>query len=262
MTAYLIVTDARRAVDWYVEVLGARRRGDALVMPDGRVGHVEIDIGANALFLADESPESPVAAPVPGAPATVSLVVETPAVDAMVQRAAGRRRQRRARRGRARLRPQRRGPGPLRPSLDHLVAPVEPVADAAPGAPWPPPGRSRPRGSAPMQPGDIGYVSLWVPDVARAQAFFGAVLGWSFGPGSSARGRQVEGASPQQGLWGEMERSTLFVCYCVDAVDAALVRVRDAGGRAEDPTDEPFGRVATCTDDQGTAFAVFHPSGR
>ena len=32
---------------------------------------------------------------------------------------------------------------------------------------------------APLRQGDIGYASLWVPDVARAAAFYGVVLGWS-----------------------------------------------------------------------------------
>ena len=58
VTPYLIVSDARRAIDWYVEVLGARRRGEPMVMADGRVGHAEIDLGSSTLFLADESPDS------------------------------------------------------------------------------------------------------------------------------------------------------------------------------------------------------------
>ena len=59
----------------------------------------------------------------------------------------------------------------------------------------------------------------------------------------------------------ESEPGTLFICYMVDDVDAAVIRVRDAGGDAEEPTDEPYGRVASCTDDQGTPFAVFRPPG-
>jgi len=110
-----------------------------------------------------------------------------------------------------------------------------------------------------MKPGDIGYVSLWVPDVARAQAFFGAVLGWSFSPGSGAQGRQVAGTSPHHGLWGAQERPTLFLCYLVDDIERAVTRVRAAGGETEEPTGAPFGRVAECVDDQGTAFAVFRP---
>ncbi len=269
VTAYLIVTDARRAVDWYVEVLGARRRGDALVMPDGRVGHVEIELGADALFLADESPESPVAAPVPGAPATVTLVVEAPDVDVMVQRAANAG----ATVERAVAEHDYGRNAVVRDPFGHRwiisAAAVEPVGDtavdagdpddAAPRRAAATSGARSGSGPAPMEPGDIGYVSLWVPDVARAQAFFGSVLGWRFAPGSSPRGRRVEGTAPHQGLWGEVERATLFVCYYVDDVDDAVARVRGAGGVADDPTDEPFGRVANCTDDQGTAFAVFRP---
>jgi predicted enzyme related to lactoylglutathione lyase len=110
-----------------------------------------------------------------------------------------------------------------------------------------------------MQPGDIGYVSLWVPDVDRAEAFFGSVLGWSFSPGSGTQGRQVEGATPHQGMWGGVEHNTLFICYVVDDVEAAVARVRAAGGEAQQPADEPYGRVANCVDDQGTPFAVFRP---
>ncbi len=78
-----------------------------------------------------------------------------------------------------------------------------------------------------MQPGDIGYVSLWVPDVDRARDFFGSVLGWSFAPGSGPQGRQVADVTLHHGLWGAPERSTLFLCYLVDDVDAAV----DAGAR-------------------------------
>src|SRR5579863_2609551 len=87
VTPYLVVTDSRRAIDWYVEVFGARPRGEVIVMADGRVGHAELELGAGALFLADESPESHVAAPGASDAATVSLVVEMPDVDDAVRRA-------------------------------------------------------------------------------------------------------------------------------------------------------------------------------
>jgi predicted enzyme related to lactoylglutathione lyase len=105
--------------------------------------------------------------------------------------------------------------------------------------------------------GDIGYVSLWVPDVGRAQTFFGTVLGWAFAPGSGVQSRQVDGATPHHGLWGGQERSTLFLGYWVDDVDAAVARVRAAGGVAEEATEAPHGKVVNCVDDQGTFFAVF-----
>ena len=104
--------------------------------------------------------------------------------------------------------------------------------------------------------GDIAYVSLWVPDVERAATFFSAVLGWTYGPGSSGQSRQVAGTTVPHGLYGAQERSTLFCCYAVDDVDAAVHRVRDAGGQADEPVAEPYGRVANCVDDQRTPFAL------
>lgn len=106
------------------------------------------------------------------------------------------------------------------------------------------------------RPGDIAYVSLWVPDVERAAAFFTAVLGWRYAPGSAPQGRQVEGVVPRHGLWGGQERSTLFLCFAVDDVARAVQRVRDAGGEAQDPKAEPYGLVAEGTDDQGARFAL------
>jgi uncharacterized glyoxalase superfamily protein PhnB len=38
------VADAPRALAWYVDALGARPRGEPIAMPDGRVGHAELEI--------------------------------------------------------------------------------------------------------------------------------------------------------------------------------------------------------------------------
>ena len=41
LTPYLCVRDARAAIEWYAEVLGAEVTFEPIVMADGRVGHVE-----------------------------------------------------------------------------------------------------------------------------------------------------------------------------------------------------------------------------
>ena len=105
--------------------------------------------------------------------------------------------------------------------------------------------------------GEVTYASLFGPDVARAATFFGAVLGWRLAPGSSVEGRAVEGANPSHGIWGGQPRSTLFLCYGVDDIDAALAGVRDAGGTTEAPRVEPYGRVADCLDPEGTRLSLF-----
>lgn len=112
------------------------------------------------------------------------------------------------------------------------------------------------------RPGDIAYVSLWVPDVERATAFFEAVLGWRYGPGGGPQGRQVEGVVPRHGLWGGQARSTLFMCFAVDDVAAAVERARQAGGRIQDPREEQYGLVADGTDDQGVRFALLESGAR
>ena len=57
ITPYLMVDDARAAIDFYVEVFGAERVGDPILMDDGRVGHAELRFGASTLYLADDFPE-------------------------------------------------------------------------------------------------------------------------------------------------------------------------------------------------------------
>jgi hypothetical protein len=45
LTPYIVVRDARRAMDWYAEVFGAQRRGELHVNADGTIGHAEVGFG-------------------------------------------------------------------------------------------------------------------------------------------------------------------------------------------------------------------------
>jgi predicted enzyme related to lactoylglutathione lyase len=114
--------------------------------------------------------------------------------------------------------------------------------------------------------GDLGYASLWVPDVQRAAAFFAHVLGWSY-YGHGPEHRMVEGAEPHHGivelsalpagLWDAWPRhATLFTSHAVANVDAAVERIRAAGGQTGQPRDESYGRACDCLDDQGMPFAI------
>ena len=242
---YLIVADARRALDWYVDALGARRRGEPVVMPDGRIGHAELEMAGGVIFLADPSPEARVAPPVPGEDARVSLTASVPDAGRFVDRAVA---------AGAEL---QRAPEATPHGVQAVV--VDPFGHRwIVHSPSPAPVAER-REDAVMQQGDVAYLSLFVPDLERARAFFGSVLGWAFGPGRSEQAAQVEGLSVSHGVRGGQERSNLLLCFAVDDVDAAVERVWAAGGRVEEPTDEPYGRMANCVDDQGMAFCVFSP---
>lgn len=49
---YLHVDDAAAAIDWYVSVFGATER-ERYPMDDGTIGHAELNIYGNKLYLAD-----------------------------------------------------------------------------------------------------------------------------------------------------------------------------------------------------------------
>lgn len=83
---YLIVGDARRAIDFYVEAFGGSR-GIVFEMPGGEIGHAEVVIGDTRIMLAEENPEWGVkgALSMGGCPLTLTLYVED--VDAATERA-------------------------------------------------------------------------------------------------------------------------------------------------------------------------------
>lgn len=236
---YLAVSGAVDAIAWYGQAFGARLVDQPIVMRDGRIGHAELEIGTARLMLSEEHPEIDVAAPPPGQGVSVTLHLEVADVDAVVENAV------------------RHGARLERPAADFEYGRNGVLRDPY-GHRWM---VSGPLSRPPLHHGDLGYVSLWVGDVGRAAAFYSTVLGWRYGPGSGPESLQVEGLSLSHGLFGGIPEGTLFLCMAVDDVDAAVRRVRAAGGTAEEPHPEPYGRISGCTDDQGTRFALVEVPG-
>jgi PhnB protein len=87
VTPYLIVHDAARAIEFYRQAFGAREIS-RMPMPNGKVGHAEIQIGDCRVMLADEFPESKFRGPVSlgGTPVSLCLYVED--CDAVIAQAA------------------------------------------------------------------------------------------------------------------------------------------------------------------------------
>src|SRR4029434_5847828 len=73
LTPYLCVSDSRAAIKWYGEVFQATVKGTPYVMEDGRIGHVELEIGDALLMMADPFPEVDVEPPQPSNGSAVSL---------------------------------------------------------------------------------------------------------------------------------------------------------------------------------------------
>ncbi len=86
LTPYLITDNAAKAIAFYKEAFGATEFC-RLPMPDGRVGHAEIQIGDSRLMLADECPDwgAQSARTLGGTAVFIHLYVQD--VDTVVQRA-------------------------------------------------------------------------------------------------------------------------------------------------------------------------------
>ena len=85
VTAYLMVDDAARALDFYRNAFDAR---ELFRLPMGdRIGHAEIMIGDTHLMLADEFPEMGALGPNKRGGPTASFLIYVPDADAAYARA-------------------------------------------------------------------------------------------------------------------------------------------------------------------------------
>jgi predicted enzyme related to lactoylglutathione lyase len=231
------VGTGRQALDWYVEVLGARRVGEPIIMDDDRVGHAELAVGGGVLYLSEAFPEIGVVAPRPGE-TTVSLSLRVPDVASTAQAAVD------------------RGARMPRAMYDDYGSRNVTIVDPF-GHRWL---LHTPLAELPetQRHGDVGYAWLTVPDPDRAADFYAAVLGWEYGPGFAPGGRTVKGRALDLGIGPGAPGWHLS--YAVDDVAAAVERVRAAGGRSGDADERPWGAAADCVDDQGAVFAL-HTAG-
>jgi len=77
VTPYLCVKDAAGAIEFYKKAFGGTEKL-RLPMPDGRIGHAEMQIGKSQIMLSDEFPEYGTASPpsVGGSPVDIHFYVE------------------------------------------------------------------------------------------------------------------------------------------------------------------------------------------
>ena len=243
LTPYLAVGDPAAAIEWYIEVFGAQLLGEPIVMPDGRIGHAELRIGDTALMLAGEYPEEDHRSPLELGGSTVAIQVYVPDSDATWALA--------VERGATALRPiaenyGARG-GVIRDPFGHrwfvqtqLEADDVPIEDA--------PGRRF---------GDIGYLTLRVPDAARANRFYTALFGWTTHGGPE--GFHIASITPPAGLQDGIEDPDVRVFFRVDDIESVAHRVRDLGGEVLSVANHDSGGNAECRDDQGLRFDLFRP---
>lgn len=232
---YLTVNDARAALTWYVDVLGARLIADPVEMDDGRIGHAELAVGTGVLYLADEYPEIGLKAPSPQA-VSVSLMLTVDSADRVLELA------------------RARGAQVQREPYENYGSRTATIVDPF-GHRWMLTGPTT-GAAVPIQHGDVGYVSVWTPDAERAAAFYGHVLGWVYDPGS----HRVTNTGQRIGIFSVPGKNTLFCCYAVTDLDGARAAIVAGGGSVDDVTEFDFGSVLGATDPQGGEFAVYEPT--
>lgn len=118
----------------------------------------------------------------------------------------------------------------------------------------PTPGQPRPRRNG-GGPGELSYITHQVPDSAAFRAFYSRVLFWTYEPGHVDDGWEVTPTHPMTGAAGGSAAPVTVPMWTVEDIDAAVSRVREAGGTVlEEPSRQSYGHSALCTDDQGTRF--------
>jgi uncharacterized glyoxalase superfamily protein PhnB len=242
LTPYIVVSDARRAMDWYVEVFGAQRRGELYVNADGTIGHAEVDIGDGVLMFAEPSdlwPDVPVRAPDSPATFSHSLHLEVDDVDASTERA------------------RRSGASVEREPADQPYGRASVIVDPF-GHRWIL--LRRPAHVTRLRQGDVANVTLVTRDARRAKQFYQAVLQVPFSSGHPGAWRTEETRPPLSILSSQRAQPEVQPSYRVDDIAAAVERVRAAGGHAGEPARRPYGLLAECVDDQGATFRLWQPA--
>jgi len=272
VSPYLVVDGAAAAIAFYVAAFGAVEH-HRLVGDDGRIGHAEIIIGNSRLMLADEYPAAGAISPTTRGGTSTSFTLAVSDVDSVFARAIAA--------GGTEVRPiadQFYGhrQGTLRDAWGHQWSISSPIAgftdeqyavnstaggferQQGPGA--------TPTSTEPTSfdhqvkhydQGDLYYFTLPTPDLTKAQTFYGAVLGWTFDDPNNGHVGNIS-APPGSAHGGASGTTDLY--FVVDDIHAAVTRVREMGGTAEEPVFYDSGAAATCIDDQGMRFFLSVPA--
>jgi uncharacterized protein len=109
--------------------------------------------------------------------------------------------------------------------------------------------------------GEVVHYEIVATDVDRAQRFWQGVFGWSFGesvmPDGDYRMAQVtEQSGAALSSYGEPGHPTVY--HGVEDIEAAIAKVRELGGEADDKQPVPtHGWFAACKDTEGNSFSLW-----
>ena len=129
----------------------------------------------------------------------------------------------------------------------------------------------QPKPAAPGTPGHIGWRELHAGDGESAFAFYAGLFGWTKAEAMDMGPMGIyqlfaAGDAPIGGLMTKSEampRPFWLYYFNVDAIEAAVSRVKDKGGQVlNGPMEVPGGQwIVQCRDPQGAMFALVGPRG-
>lgn len=123
------------------------------------------------------------------------------------------------------------------------------------------PRSDHPTGEARRTPlGEVGYVTLHVPEAAPAMAFYEAMLGWRFQDPRGNDYHHVDNTRLHLGLYGGHDTPHVTWYIRVGDVAALVPRVAELGGEPGEITESRSGLTAVCRDDQGTTVLLWQPA--
>ena len=260
VTPYLSVRGAEAALAFYVEVFGAVEVERYVDESDGRIGHAQFRIGDSALYISDEYPDYEAVGPETLGGTSVALSVNVDDVEdtyakAIAAGARGLRPPTDQFYGRAatildpwghRWTIQMLVNDRVFPAVEGFEVVTSTVTDSAQ--------RSERALVLLGGPSQLGYFTLWSPDVVRASAFFSSLFGWKVEPGG-----HIANIDPPGGLAQAESPRAPTLYFQIPNMDAALARVIELGGKVLFRTTYASGDNAECTDDQGTRFDLAVP---
>jgi len=108
--------------------------------------------------------------------------------------------------------------------------------------------------------GRLVHFELPADDTARARDFWSSLFGWSFrGWGGPIEYHMTEGVDPGGAIYpADGDERGPIVYFDVDDMDAAIGRVRELGGEADDKQPIPgVGWFARARDTEGNRFSLY-----
>jgi predicted enzyme related to lactoylglutathione lyase len=111
--------------------------------------------------------------------------------------------------------------------------------------------------------GKLVHFEVPADDTSRALDFYNQMFGWSFQPMEGPIEYHMTQVS--EGLGGAIHRADqgggipgIFVYFDVDDINEGAKRVRDLGGKAEEPGSVPqMGWYSRCSDTEGNPFGLW-----